>query len=69
MKLGRGITIYKGERGFLKNNFHHHEECDIVFTVITRLEVRRLKNLVHGIDPNAFVFTNSIKEVAGSGGI
>ena len=69
MNLGRGITVYKGERGFLKNNFQHHEECDIVFTVITRLEVRRLKNLVHSIDPNAFVFTNTIKEVAGSGGV
>ena len=69
MKLGRGITIYNGQRGFLKNNFEYHEPCDIVFTVITRLEVRRLKNLVHSIDPNAFVFTNSIKEVAGSGGV
>jgi uncharacterized membrane-anchored protein YitT (DUF2179 family) len=69
MVMGRGITVYKGERGYLKNNFEHHEDCDIVFTVITRLEVRRLKNLVHSIDPNAFVFTNTIKEVAGSGGV
>ena len=69
MKLGRGITIYKGERGFMKHNFEHHELCDIVFTVVTRLEVRRLKNLVNNIDPNAFIFTNSIKEVAGAGGV
>ncbi len=69
MKLGRGITVYKGERGFMKDNFKHHSPCDIVFTVITRLEVRRLKNLVHSIDPNAFVFTNTIKEVAGAGGV
>ena len=69
MKLGRGITIYKGERGFMKHNFQHHELCDIVFTVVTRLEVRRLKNLVSAIDPNAFIFTNTIKEVAGAGGV
>lgn len=69
LKMGKGITVYKGERGFLKDNFRHHAECDIVFTVITRLEVRRLKNLVHAIDPNAFVFTNTIKEVAGGGGV
>lgn len=69
MTLGRGITVYKGERGFLKNDFHHHEASDIVFTVITRLEVRRLKNLVQSIDPNAFIFTNTIKEVAGTGGV
>ncbi|MCD6011362.1 MAG: YitT family protein [Flavipsychrobacter sp.] len=69
LKMGKGITVYKGERGFLKDNFSHHAPCDIVFTIITRLEVRRLKNLVHSIDPNAFVFTNTIKEVAGAGGV
>lgn len=65
MELGRGITIYKGERGFLKDSFEVHQPVDIIFTVITRFEVRRLKNLVHSIDPKAFVFTNSIKEAAG----
>ncbi|MDN3546985.1 YitT family protein [Mucilaginibacter aquaedulcis] len=65
MELGRGITVYKGERGFLKDSFDVSHPVDIIFTVITRLEVRRLKNLVHSIDPKAFVFTNSIKEAAG----
>jgi uncharacterized membrane-anchored protein YitT (DUF2179 family) len=65
MDLGRGITVYKGERGFMKESFETSQDCDIVFTVITRLEVRRLKNLVYRIDPKAFVFTNSIKEAAG----
>lgn len=64
-QLGRGITIYKGERGFFKGSFEVHSDVDIVFTVITRLEVRRLRNLVHEIDPKAFVFTNTIKEAAG----
>jgi uncharacterized membrane-anchored protein YitT (DUF2179 family) len=65
LHLGRGITIYKGERGFLKDSFEISQECDIVFTIITRLEVRRLKNVVHEIDPKAFVFTHTIKEAAG----
>lgn len=65
LKLGRGITIYKGERGFMKDSFEVSHECDIVFTIITRLEVRKLKNMVHRIDPAAFVFTNTIKETAG----
>jgi uncharacterized membrane-anchored protein YitT (DUF2179 family) len=69
LKMGKGITVYKGERGYMKDNFSQHSDCDIVFTVVTRLEVRRLKNLVHQIDPAAFVFTNSIKEVAGGGGV
>ena len=65
MDLGRGITIYKGERGFLKESFDVSHPVDIVFTVVTRLELRRLKNLVNSIDPNAFVFTSLIKEAAG----
>ena len=65
MGLGRGITVYKGERGFLKDSFDISQPVDIVFTVVTRLELRRLKNLVHDIDPKAFVFTSVIKEAAG----
>jgi len=65
IKLGKGITVYKGERGFLKDSFNMSQPCDIVFTVVTRLELRRLKNIVHELDPKAFVFTNVIKETAG----
>jgi uncharacterized membrane-anchored protein YitT (DUF2179 family)/predicted metal-dependent HD superfamily phosphohydrolase len=64
-ELGRGITIYKGERGFLPGKFHVHAEVDIIFTVITRLELRKLKNLVSEIDPQAFVFAHTIKEASG----
>ncbi|HTD42239.1 MAG TPA: YitT family protein [Mucilaginibacter sp.] len=65
MELGRGITVYKGERGFLKQSFEVSQPVDIVFTVVTRLEVRRLKKLVHDIDEKAFIFTSTIKEAAG----
>lgn len=65
LRLGRGITVYKGERGFMKDSFDVSHDCDIVFTVITRLEVRKLRNVVHNIDPKAFVFTHTIKETAG----
>ncbi len=64
-ELGRGITVYKGERGFLPGKYEVHTEVDIIFTVITRLELRRLKNLVYAEDPKAFVFANTIRETAG----
>jgi uncharacterized membrane-anchored protein YitT (DUF2179 family) len=64
-ELGRGITIYKGERGFLPGNYEEYNECDIIFTVITRLELRKLKNLVNEVDSRAFVFANAIKEASG----
>jgi len=63
--LGRGITVYKGERGFLPGKFDVSDDCDIIFTVINRLELRKLKNLVYKSDPRAFVFANTIKEASG----
>jgi uncharacterized membrane-anchored protein YitT (DUF2179 family) len=63
--MGKGITVYRGERGFLPGKFEISSDCDIIFTVITRLELRRLKNLVAEIDPQAFVFANTIKEASG----
>jgi uncharacterized membrane-anchored protein YitT (DUF2179 family) len=65
MGLGRGITVYKGERGFMKDSYEISQPVDIVFTVVTRMELIRLKNLVQKIDPKAFVFTSIIKETAG----
>ena len=64
-EMGRGITIYKGERGYLPGQFGLHADCDIIFTIITRLEIRKLKNLIEEVDPNSFVFANTIKEAAG----
>ncbi len=63
--MGKGITVYKGERGFLPGNFDESSDCDIIFTVITRLELRKLKNLIAEVDPRAFVFANTIKEASG----
>jgi uncharacterized membrane-anchored protein YitT (DUF2179 family) len=62
--LGRGVTIYKGERGF-GNSQYSNKDIDIIFTVITRLEVSRLKEEVAKIDHKAFIFMNSINETKG----
>ena len=63
--LGRGITVYKGERGFLPGSFEQSADCDIIFTVVTRMELRKLKNLVYQTDENAFVFASTIREASG----
>ena len=64
-EMGRGITVYKGQRGFLPGKFEEYSDCNIIFTVITRLELRKLKNLVSEIDGKAFVFASTIKEASG----
>ncbi|MES2425377.1 MAG: YitT family protein [Bacteroidota bacterium] len=62
--LHRGVTIYKGERGFGKTEIED-KNVDIIVTVITRLEVQRLVARVQQIDPTAFIVTNSVSEVKG----
>jgi len=63
--MGRSITIYKGERGYLPGNYDVSAPVDIIFTVISRLELRKLKNVVMESDPKAFVFASTIREASG----
>lgn len=63
-KIGRGITMYKGTRGFGKRGYQT-SEMEILFTVVTRLEVSRLQTELDAIDPHAFVVMNSIKDTRG----
>lgn len=63
-KLRRGLTIYTGKSGFGKRG-ESSNTTDIIFTVITRLEVNRLSDEVERIDRNAFIFMHSIKDTRG----
>jgi uncharacterized membrane-anchored protein YitT (DUF2179 family) len=63
-KLGRGLTIYSGKKGFGKSGESYHS-TEIIFTVITRLEISRLNSEIEKIDPNAFVVMQSIKDTRG----
>lgn len=63
-RLGRGVTIYKGSRGFGKSG-RKMGDIDILYSVITRLEVAKLNTEIEKIDPDAFVIMNSIKDTKG----
>jgi uncharacterized membrane-anchored protein YitT (DUF2179 family) len=58
-QLHRGVTIYKG-RGGMRNT-----EQDILFCVVTRLEIGRIKNTVHEIDPTAFIVVHPLADAVG----
>ncbi len=62
--LGRGVTVYKGMRGYAEAG-DKKGEIDILYTVITRLEVAKLNTEIEKIDPAAFVIMNSIKDTKG----
>ena len=61
--LGRGVTVYKGQSGFGKHG--EKTEIDIVYTVLTRLELNKLNLEIEKIDPNAFVVMSSVKDTKG----
>lgn len=63
-KIGRGVTIFSGKKGFGKRG-EVDRDIDIVYTVITRLEVSKLKNDINNIDENAFVIFQSINDTKG----
>jgi uncharacterized membrane-anchored protein YitT (DUF2179 family) len=63
--FGKAITVYKGERGYLPGVNVAVNEVDIIMTVVTRLEIHRLKEAIGEIDPKAFLYVQSIKEVKG----
>lgn len=62
-KLGRGLTLYKAKGGYGRHG--EHTEYDVIYTVITRLEIRRLNIEINKIDPKAFVVMSKINDTRG----
>ena len=57
--LGRSVTVYKGQSGI------NNAERDILYVVVTRLEIGRIKTAVKEIDPFAFIIVHNIEDVEG----
>ncbi|MEM1257361.1 MAG: YitT family protein [Bacteroidota bacterium] len=62
-KLGRGLTIYKASGGYGKHG--ERNEYNVIYTVITRLEIRKLTVEIEKLDPKAFVVMSSINDTRG----
>ena len=57
--LGRGVTVYKG-RGGLSG-----ADQDILFCVVTRLEIGKVRTIAREIDPGAFLVVHSLSDAEG----
>jgi uncharacterized membrane-anchored protein YitT (DUF2179 family) len=57
--LGRGVTVYKGRGGL------SYEDQEILYCVVTRLEIGKVKAIVHGLDPAAFITSHPLSGVDG----
>ncbi len=60
-KMERGVTIINGRGHFTKEN------RDVLYCVVARNEIVRLKSIIMGIDPHAFVTIVEVRDVSGEG--
>jgi uncharacterized membrane-anchored protein YitT (DUF2179 family) len=63
-RLGRGVTVYAGHRGYGSRG-EQPDPIDIVFTVVTRLEVSQVTEAVNKLDPKAFMIMHSVNDAKG----
>ncbi len=63
-RMGRGVTVLKGKSGFGKQG-HRDTDTDVLYSVITRLELQKLKTEIAKIDDEAFVVENSVNDIRG----
>src|SRR5215813_13999814 len=57
--LKRGVTVFQGRGGL------SYDEQDILFCVVTRLEIGRVKSLVNEFDKEAFVVVHGLADADG----
>ncbi|NCP91097.1 MAG: YitT family protein, partial [Flavobacteriales bacterium] len=62
-KLRRACTIYAGKGGFGKSGKSYDK--DIIYTVVTRLELAKLQTEIDKIDKNAFTIMGIVKDLKG----
>ncbi len=62
--FGRGVTVYQGQKGYdiISNDL---TPVNILYTIVTRLEISKLKNEILSVDPNAFIVMTSVKDLKG----
>jgi len=63
-KMGRGCTLYSGKKGFAKRG-EPLKQTEIVYTLITRLELSKLQTEIDKVDKDAFIVMHSIKDAKG----
>lgn len=62
--MGWGVTILKGEQGYGKHG-NRQDIANVLYVVLTRLELNRLRTVITEVDENAFIIQHSIDDVAG----
>ena len=62
-KVGSGMTIFKGEKGFGSRG--QQQDFPIIQTIINRIDIRKIHRVVDEVDPDAFVIEFDINSIKG----
>lgn len=60
-EMDRGVTIFSGTGSYTGQQHH------VLFCVVGRNEIVKLKGIIHAVDPHAFVTVSAVHEVMGEG--
>ncbi|MYL41993.1 DUF2179 domain-containing protein [Virgibacillus massiliensis] len=60
-EMDRGVTVLEGRGSF------SGDKRDVLYCVVARNEIVRLKTIIHSIDPHAFVAVSTVHDVLGEG--
>ncbi|MDR0905604.1 MAG: YitT family protein [Oscillospiraceae bacterium] len=58
-RLGRGVTFLDGEGSYLRRR------VKVIYVVVTRIEISKLKSIIIEKDPNAFLTISNVADVLG----
>jgi uncharacterized membrane-anchored protein YitT (DUF2179 family) len=58
-RLGRGVTFLNGEGGY------SHRQLKVIYVVVTRLEIAKVKGLILQADSGAFLTISNVADVLG----
>lgn len=62
--MARGVTILKGTSGYGKKG-RQEKSIDVIYTVITRLEIQKMRSEIAKIDEDAFVVESRVNDIQG----
>jgi uncharacterized membrane-anchored protein YitT (DUF2179 family) len=60
-EMGRGVTALRGYGSYTK------KETDVLYCVVAKNEIMRLKNIITSVDPHAFISISVVHDVHGEG--
>ena len=59
--LGRGVTFISGQ------GYYSKEDLKIIYCIVGRNEIVKMKEMIHRIDPQAFITITEAHEILGEG--